>query len=263
MGVLWCSRRAVHEFPPLHIKEWSCSLPHSEAYGLLIKHWCPAVPSISQYPWLRYPYQSEKVRSVHPYHFHYHLCSFISNSDRDLGTFTDWYWWLKHKNLMCESCFKHWRTTLPESFQQDAEFLCSSKGKNWNENLKRCEEKKIPHKDSENLNFLDMMQNKNKLKQPEIQNSTSSKITFPPLSMLSCTFFRKSLSLHLFESRMVVAYVDSEMRMSGRHLSIHAALQINKDKDEDTAQCVLINSSMLWLNTVKATYPKCLSGVML
>lgn len=43
--------------------------------------------------------------------------------------------------------------------------------------------------------------------------------------MDSCTFFRKSLSLHLFESRIVVAYVDSEMRMSGRHLSIHAALQ--------------------------------------
>lgn len=49
--------------------------------------------------------------------------------------------------------------------------------------------------------------------------------TFPPLSIVSWTFFRKSLSLHLFESRMVVAYVDSEMRMSGRHLSIHAALQ--------------------------------------
>lgn len=49
--------------------------------------------------------------------------------------------------------------------------------------------------------------------------------TLPPLSILSCTFFRKSLSLHLFESRIVVAYVDSEMRMSGRHLSIHAALQ--------------------------------------
>lgn len=52
-------------------------------------------------------------------------------------------------------------------------------------------------------------------------------LTLPPLSIDSCTFFRKSLSLHLFESRIVVAYVDSEMRMSGRHLSIHAALKYN------------------------------------
>lgn len=57
-----------------------------------------------------------------------------------------------------------------------------------------------------------------------ISVTSNVKLTFPPLSIDSWTFFKKSLSLHLFESRMVVAYVDSEIRMSGRHLSIHAAL---------------------------------------
>ena len=57
-------------------------------------------------------------------------------------------------------------------------------------------------------------------------------LTLPPFSTQSCTFLRKSLSLHRFDSRIVVAYVDSVMSRSGRHLSIHAA-------------------------------PRCLSGVML
>lgn len=66
-------------------------------------------------------------------------------------------------------------------------------------------------------------------------------LTFPSLSIHSLIFFRKSLSLHLqyslwvrcrfkrtiqnlLESLIVVAYVDSVMSRSGRHLSIQADL---------------------------------------
>lgn len=85
--------------------------------------------------------------------------------------------------------------------------MCSSQSENWNQNLQlRIKADVFP---------------------PLLVRlcRCGAALTFPPRSMVSCTFFRKSLSLHLLESRMVVAYVDSEMRMSGRHLSIQAALR--------------------------------------
>ena len=55
---------------------------------------------------------------------------------------------------------------------------------------------------------------------------------------------------NLLESLMVVAYVDSVMRRSGRHLSIQADLVQHPPH---------ITVSLAPVST----YPKCLSGVML
>jgi hypothetical protein len=58
---------------------------------------------------------------------------------------------------------------------------------------------------------------------PESYSKHYISSTFPPFSTQECIFLRKSLSRQRLESLIVVAYVDSVISRSGRHLSIHAA----------------------------------------
>jgi len=79
--------------------------------------------------------------------------------------------------------------------------------------------------------ILNITHNEQSVKTPskQMEHFKHSIQTFPPLSIVSWTFFRKSRSRQRFESRIVVAYVDSDISRSGRHLSIHAAPRWRSD----------------------------------
>jgi hypothetical protein len=88
--------------------------------------------------------------------------------------------------------------SLPVGFQQYAKLLRSSQSKHWDEHL--CDHGQL-------LSCT----NGHESASPTITQHPvcGGEQTFPPFSTQECTLLRKSRSRHRFESRMVVAYVDS------------------------------------------------------